>query len=82
MYKIDKFNIENLKYTFDTNSINYVTEHLSFNKSFDNLFILKNWNIDAPKEYIFWNLYNPYEKLIYVIKSIKNDLKGLARSTS
>ena len=41
MYKIDKFNIENLKYTFDTNSINYVTEHLSFNKSFDNLFILK-----------------------------------------
>ena len=58
MYKIDKFNIENLKYTFDTNSINYVTEHLSFNKSFDNLFILKNWNIDTPKEYIFWNLYN------------------------
>lgn len=82
MYKIDKFKIENLKYTFDTNSINYVTEHLSFNNSFNNLFILKNWNIDAPKEYIFWNLYNPYEKLIYVIKSIKNDLKGLARSTS
>ena len=75
MYKIEKKNIKSLKYSYDEEAIDYVTEHLSFNLSFKNLFIYSDWNIEAPNEYIFWNSFSLFEKLIYISKSIKNDLK-------
>ena len=77
MYKIDKKNIKNLKYSYDEEAVNYVTEHLSFNLSFKNLFIHRDWNIEAPNKYIFWNSSSLFEKFTYIIKSIKNDLKVL-----
>ena len=75
MYKIEKKNVKSLKYSHDEEAVDYVTEHLSFNLSFKNLFIYSDWNIEAPNEYIFWHLFSLFEKLIYISKSIKNDLK-------
>lgn len=73
VYKIK--NISNFKYFYspDFTNLDMVSEHISFNKNFENLFIKKDWNIPAPKGYIFFNTYTFFGKFIYFLKSIKNN---------
>ncbi len=76
VYKIK--HIQNLKYKYlpDFQNIDFVSEHINFNLNFKNLYVLKHWNIPAPKGYIYFKNSNFKDKLIYILKSIKNDFKN------
>ncbi len=76
IYKIK--HIQNLKYKYlpDFQNIDFVSEHINFNLNFKNLFVLKNWNIPAPNEYIYFKNWNFKDKLIYILKTINNDFKN------
>lgn len=76
IYKIK--DIQNLKYTYlpDFQNIDFVSEHINFNLNFKNLYILKDWNIPAPKGYVYFKNSNFKDKLIYILKTIKNDFKN------
>ena len=76
IYKIK--HIQNLKYKYlpDFQNIDFVSEHINFNLNFKNLYILKNWNIPAPNGYIYFNISSFKDKLIYILKTLKNDFKN------
>jgi len=77
IYKI--LDIDNLKYMYspDFSNIDMVSEHISFNSNFNNLYIKRNWSIPAPDGYIFFNSSTLKDKIVYFFKSIKNDLTKL-----
>ena len=80
MYKVNKNNINKIKYSTSKKSPNFVSEHIFFNEFFNNLYIYKNWRIEAPHEYIFWNTLNLFNKLKFVLKSLKHDLAQLFKT--
>jgi hypothetical protein len=77
IYKIASINLLNSTYDIDQSNVDFVTEHLAFNKNFSNINILKNWNIKAPNEHTKYVSSTPTEKFIYILKTIKYDLIGL-----
>ncbi len=79
MYKLKKTDLKKVSYNINSKNINFYSEHLHFNKFFKNLYIYKNWNIVSPLEYTFFNTYSINEKLIYIFKTLKNDIKNLIR---
>lgn len=76
MYKINSNNQNQIKYDTSKENVDFYSEHLYFNNYFKNLYINKDWNISSPIEYTFFNSYNFYEKIIYILKTLKNDLKN------
>ncbi len=79
IYKVSKELLKNSEYLTNKDNEDMFSEHLFFNQNFDNLNILTKWNIEAPKEYTFFNSFTLYEKLIYILKTFKNDLKTFYR---
>lgn len=71
-YKIFK----NKDYLYETESTDteFYSEHLSFNKNFNNLFIDKNWTVPAPSEHIHFHLLSRLGKIIYILKTFKYDI--------
>ena len=76
MYKVNRELLKTSKYSTNKDNEDMFSEHLFFNQNFDKLNILTKWNIEAPKEYTFFNSYSLNEKLIYILKTIKNDSKN------
>lgn len=77
MYKINQDLIKKIKYRTSKKCVSFVSEHVFFNKYFENLFIYKNWQIEAPYEYIFWNTLNFRNKLLFIFKSLKHDFNQI-----
>ena len=77
MYKLKKMELNKVSYGINPNNINFYSEHLYFNNFFKNLYIYKKWNIVSPPEYTFFNTYSLKEKLVYILKTLKNDTKNL-----
>ena len=75
IYKINKELIENSKYSTNKDNEDMFSEHLFFNQNFNKLNILTKWNIEAPKEYTFFNSFSKNEKFVYILKTFKNDIK-------
>ncbi len=72
MYKLKKGN--DYEYSTHESFPNYYSEHIYFNQNFKKLFINKDWTIDAPLEHIRYKNFNIFQKIIYIMKTIKYDL--------
>ena len=79
MYKINNKKLEEVKYDINKTNVDYFSEHLYFNNYFENLYIDKDWNFPSPIEYTFFNSYNLIEKMLYILKTLKNDIRNLYR---
>lgn len=77
MYKVENSDFDNISYDINQNNVNFYSEHLFFNEHFQNLSINLDWNISSPTEYTFFKSYNLFEKIIYILKTIKNDFKNI-----
>jgi len=72
MYKLNKG--KDYEYSTHESISNYYSEHIYFNQNFKKLFIYKDWIIDAPLEHIRYKNFNIFQKLIYIMKTVKYDL--------
>ena len=63
-------------YTLDDNYPEDVSEHIIFNTQFNELEILEKWKVPAPNEHLEYKLLNWKMKIIYILKSLKNDFKN------
>ena len=77
MYKLSIDLLKSAKYSTSDDEIDFHSEHLFFNNHFKNKAILKNWNFDSPLEYTFFNSFNYLNKVVYILKTVKNDFKKL-----
>lgn len=77
LYKITESNQEKIKYEVNKINIDYFSEHIAFNNYFTKLYISRDWNFPSPVEYTFFNTFSTAEKLSYIIKTLKNDIKNL-----
>ena len=77
IYKIQSNTLVNSRYDVSQTEVNFYSEHIFFNASFNNLFISTKWNIESPIEYTFFNSFSYIEKIIYILKTLKNDIKHL-----
>lgn len=77
IYKISSDNLRNLNYKVESNNKDSVSEHIFFNKFFKNLYVSQNWIIPAPKNYIIYNSSGMFQKIIYILKTIKTDFSFL-----
>tara|TARA_B100001287_G_C22584942_1_gene482759 strand:+ start:89 stop:967 length:879 start_codon:yes stop_codon:yes gene_type:complete len=76
IYNLSNFDLKNKTYDVSKKSKDMYSEHLFFNKHFDYLEIRTDWVIDAPKEHILFKSFNYKDKIIYVIKTFKEDFKS------
>ena len=81
IYKIQSNTLVNARYDINQTEVNFYSEHIFFNSSFNNLFISTKWNIESPIEYTFFNSFSYIEKIIYILKTLKNDIKHLNMGT-
>ena len=77
LYKISDINLLKENYKIDELNVDFVTEHIAFNKFFENIYISKNWNIKAPKEHTVFKSSNFTQKFIYILRTLKYDFLGL-----
>jgi hypothetical protein len=77
LYKITESNLEKIKYEINKTNIDYFSEHIAFNNYFKKLYISRDWNFPSPLEYIFFNTFTTTEKISYIFKTLKNDIKNL-----
>ena len=77
IYKIYPDTFRYARYDLNREEIDFYSEHLYFNKNFKNLFISKEWNIESPIYYTFFNSHNYIKKFIYILRSLKNDFKNI-----
>ena len=77
IYNLSNFDLKNKTYDVSKKSIDMYSEHLFFNKHFDYLEIKTDWVIDAPEEHVLFKSYNFKEKIIYIVKTFKEDFKNL-----
>lgn len=77
MYKLKFLNLPENPYKIDIHNVDFFCEHVSFNSNFQNLNINTEWNISAPEEYIKFNLLSGNKKIVFFLKSFKNDLINL-----
>ena len=75
IYNISNFDLNTKTYDISEKSKEMYSEHLFFNKNFDHLEIKTDWFIDAPAEHILFKSYNFRDKIIYILKTFKEDLK-------
>ena len=64
---------KNYLYKVHEQNPNFYSEHIFFNKKFNNLYIKKDWLVPAPKEHINFKESNYPRKIIYIAKTIKYD---------
>ena len=76
IYNLSNFDLKNKTYDVSKKSIDLYSEHLFFNKHFDYLEIKTDWVIDAPEEHVLFKSYNFKEKIIYIVKTFKEDFKN------
>ena len=55
----------------------FVSEHVEFNNNFNKKFLDTNWVVNAPIEHISFHSYDLKNKIIYIFKTIKEDLKNI-----
>jgi hypothetical protein len=77
LYKINNVSLLDETYSVDPDNVDFVSEHLAFNEFFNNIFILRTWNIKAPLEHTRFKSSNFVQKFIYFLKTIKYDFLGL-----
>lgn len=77
MYKISKKLLTKINYKIEKSNIDFVSEHISFNKFFKNLYIHRDWNVPAPERYIFFKNSNLYQKMFYLLISTVKDLRKI-----
>ena len=77
LYKINNISLLDETYSIDPDNVDFVSEHLAFNEFFNNIFILRTWNIKAPLEHTRFKSSNFVQKFIYFLKTIKYDFLGL-----
>ena len=76
IYFINNFN-DNFTYNVSETQPSDISEHVIFNSRFENLNILHNWNIPAPKQHLEYKNLGAKEKINYFFKSFKNDFKNI-----
>lgn len=77
IYNISNFDLKTKSYEVSEKSKEMYSEHLFFNKHFNHLEIRTDWVINAPKEHILFKSYNFKDKIIYIVKTFKEDFKNL-----
>jgi len=77
LYKMGVKEFENYKYDINIDNINYYSEHIVFNNFFNNLYISSEWKFHSPTEYTFFNNFTFLEKVMYIMKTLKNDFKNI-----
>ena len=77
IYNISNFDLNTKSYDISEKSKEMHSEHLFFNKHFNHLEIRTDWVIDAPKEHILFKSYTLKDKIIYIVKTFKEDFKNL-----
>jgi len=75
IYFINNFN-DDFIYNISRTQPNDVSEHVIFNSRFENLNILYDWNIPAPKQHLEYKNLKTKDKFYYFFKSFKNDFKN------
>jgi len=67
---------EQIEKTYKTKEVDedLYTEHLSFNSQFMNLYIKRDWLIEAPLQHIRYKSFSLFQKAIYILKTFKYDL--------
>jgi len=79
IYNVSNLNLNLQKYEINHKFKECYSEHLYFNKHFENLEIDTSWVVDAPKEHVMYKSLDINKKLIYFLKSFKEDIKSLFR---
>lgn len=77
IYNISNFDLKTKSYEVSEKSKEMYSEHLFFNKHFNHLEIRTDWVINAPKEHVLFKSYNFKDKIIYIVKTFKEDFKNL-----
>ena len=75
MYKLINNKLLQIEYMTDKSNPEHVSEHILFNSNFENLDILSDWVIPAPAELVRFHTLTFKEKIVYFMKTIKNDFK-------
>ena len=76
IYNISNFDLENKKYDTNEKFSEWYSEHIYFNNYFKNLEIITNWIIEAPAEHVLFKSYNFKNKIFYILKTFKEDIKS------
>ena len=79
IYNVSNLNLNLQKYEINYKFKEWYSEHLYFNEHFENLEIDTSWVVDAPKEHVMYKSLDINKKLIYFLKSFKEDIKSLFR---
>jgi hypothetical protein len=77
IYKIYHDTFRYIRYDLNREEIDFYSEHIYFNKNFKKLFISKEWTIESPISYTYFNSYNYIKKFTYILKSLNSDFKNL-----
>ncbi len=81
IYNISNFDLENKKYYTNEKFSEWYSEHIYFNNFFKNLEIITNWTIEAPAEHVLFRSYSFKNKIFYVLKTFKEDIKSFFTKT-
>ena len=76
MYKVNAKNKQVISYNVSESNPNFVSEHIFFNKLFNNLYISNIWKIPAPYEHLSYKRLSSKQKINYILKTIYSDLKN------
>lgn len=74
IYNLSNINLNRQKYEVSNKNKEWYSEHLYFNKHFDNLMIEPSWIVDAPKEHVMFKSKDVKGKFIYFLRTIKEDI--------
>lgn len=76
-YKLNNSLLEIVNYEIEIDLGNTSCEHLKFNSFFRNKAVVSKWKVPSPKEHVEYKLLSFKEKNLYILTSIRNDLKNL-----
>lgn len=76
-YKLNNSLLEIVNYEIEIDLGNTSCEHLKFNSFFRNKAVVSKWKVPSPKEHVEYKLLSFKEKSLYILTSIRNDLKNL-----
>lgn len=77
IYNVSNLNLKYQSYQVNKKYKDWYSEHLYFNSYFDKLEIDADWIVQAPKEHVEFKTSSTHVKIIYFLKTIKEDLKKL-----
>lgn len=79
IYNVSNLNLSLQKYEINNKFKEWYSEHLYFNKHFENLEIETSWVVVAPKEHVMYKSLDFNKKLVYFLNSFKQDFKSFFR---